>query len=177
MTKNDLLTLCYTNNKIIAYCKTVGKADWEELKSQLIIQLVKMPEIKIQQAYKNDYLEYMCFVICKRIIAGNVPDSGEFYRNKNNLSLSEGWGLDVASDSDVQHHDNGKLDIIEDVLRGEHWYNKILFNYYFKDGYNLREISEITGIHFKSINYAIIKTKTKIKKHIQTKYGNNNNIK
>ena len=170
MTKDEILIYIYNNQKIIAYCKTICYNDWEELKSQLIIQLVKMPDYKLLQAQQRNYLEYLCFVICKRIIAGRVKDSGEFYLNKAHLSLEEGYGLDIVEENSV---DNEKLDKIEHEVQRLHWYAKTLFNYHYKDGYKLREISDMTGINLKSVSYTINKTKKEIKNKLK-EYGRDN---
>jgi len=167
MTKDEILVYIYNNKNIIAYCRTICSNDWQELKSQLIIQLIKMPDYKLQQAEQRNYLEYLCFVIAKRIVAGRVKDSGDFYLSKTHLSLEEGYGLDVAEDTII---DNDKLDKIEKEINNLHWYSKTLFNYVYKDGYKLREISDMTGINLKSISYTINKTK----KEIKNKFNNGN---
>lgn len=169
MTKDELLVYCYENKAVIAYCKAICRADWQELKSQLIIQLIKMPEHKIQTAYEKKYLEYLCLTICKRIMAGRVKDSGDFYLNRNNLTLEEGYGLDIADETPT---DNDKLEKIDSILNNTHWYNKTLFTYHYKDGYKLREIAEMTGINLKSVAYTINKTKKEIKIKLK-EYGNN----
>lgn len=165
MTKDEILIYIYENQNVIAYCRTICRNDWEELKSQLIIQLIKMPDNKLKQAWQRNYLEYLCFCIAKRIMAGRVKDSGDFYLTKNNLSLEEGWGFDVIDD-DVPI-DNEKLDRIEKEIQKTHWYDRTLFNYKYKDGYKLREISELTGINIKSIGYTINKTKKMIKTNLK----------
>jgi DNA-directed RNA polymerase specialized sigma24 family protein len=171
MNKDEILVYIYNNQSIIAYCKTICSNDWQELKSQLIIQLIKMPDYKLLQAQQKNYLEYLCFVIAKRIVAGRVKDSGDFYLSKNHLSLEEGYGLDVIEEDFIN---NDKIDKIEIEINKLHWYAKTLFNYVYKDGYKLREISEMTGINLKSISYTINKTK----KEIKNKFGQNgtNNI-
>jgi DNA-directed RNA polymerase specialized sigma24 family protein len=170
MTKDEILIYIYNNKSIIAYCKTICPYDWEELKSQLIIQLVKMPDYKLLQAQQKNYLEYLCFVISKRILSGRVKDSGEFYLSKNHLSLEEGYGLDITEEDFVN---NDKIERIEVEVNKLHWYAKTLFNYHYKDGYKLREISEMTGINLKSISYTINKTKKELKKKFG-QYGNDN---
>ena len=169
MTKDEILVYVYKNGNIIAYCKTICPNDWEELKSQLVIQLLKMADWKLQQAWQRNYLEYLCFVICKRIIAGRVKGSGDFYLTKGNLSLEEGFGIDIIDEvEDV----SDKLEMIEKELNKLHWYDRALFNYAYKDGYKLREISALTGINLKSISYTINKTKKTLK--IKLKDGNRN---
>ena len=154
----------YQSDIILRYCRTIHP-EYDELKSQLIIQLIKMPDIKLITAEQRGYLEYLCFVICKRIVAGRVKDSGMFYLAKNHLSIQEGWGLDKAEEPD-ENVDNDKIDKINGIVDNLHWYNKTLFNYHYKDGYKLREIAEMTGINLKSIAYTIKKTREEIKKKL-----------
>lgn len=166
MTNKDRIVIKIYESKVIeAYCRTLHN-DYEELKSQLIYQLIKMPEAKMVTAETNGYLEYLCFTICKRIIYGNVKDSGIFYLNKKHLSLEEGFGYNIIDDID-DDMTTKKLDIVNEILNNTHWYQKILFNYHYKDGYKLREIAEMTGINIKSVAYTIRKTRDEIKKQIK----------
>ena len=167
MNKDEIIVMVYDNVNVIRYCKAITP-EWEELKSQLIIQLINMKDIKLFNAVNNNYLEYLCFVICKRILAGRVKGSGMFYLNKNHLSIQEGWGIDVS----VEEDENDYLDKIEGIVNSQHWYDKTLFNYHYKDGYKLREIAELTGINIKSIAYTIKKTRDKIKKEINDDKNN-----
>lgn len=172
MTNKDRIVVKMHESKVIdAYCRTLHN-DHEELKSQLIFQLLKMPEAKMVQAETNGYLEYMCFVICKRIVIGRVKDTGIFNifkgGSRNNLSIEEGWGLNKADDeTDYDYLSIKKIDDINEVLNETHWYNKTLFNYHYKDGYKLREIAEMTGINIKSVAYTIKKTRDEIKKQLK----------
>ena len=159
--KEDILVRVYKSREVESYCRTIHK-EHDELKSQLIFQLIKMPDVKLIAAEQNNYLEYMCFVICKRIVAGRVKDSGIFYLPKSNLSIQEGWGLDKAEEG-TDDDRNGKVDMINDIVNSGHWYSKTLFNFHYKDGYKLREISEMTGINLKSVAYTIKKTREEIK--------------
>lgn len=165
MNKDELIVMIYQSDVIIRYCKTIHP-EYDELKSQLIIQLIQMPEHKILTAHQNNYLEYMCFVICKRIVAGRVKGSGMFYLAKNHLSIQEGWGIDKTDES-IEDDSLKKIDDINDIINNSHWYNKILFNFHYKDGYKLREIAEMTGINLKSVAYTIKKTRDEIKKQLK----------
>lgn len=161
MNKDEIIVKMYQSDVILRYCRTITN-EYDELKSQLIIQLMDMPESKLLAAHQNNYLEYLCFVICKRIVAGRVKGSGMFYMAKNHLSIQEGWGIDRLDDS-MEEDTLKKIDDINDIVNGCHWYNKILFNFHYKDGYKLREISEMTGINLKSVAYTIKKTREEIK--------------
>jgi predicted DNA-binding protein YlxM (UPF0122 family) len=161
MNKDEIIVEMYQSDIILRYCRAITN-EYDELKSQLIIQLMNMPEHKLLTAKQKGYLEYMCFVICKRIVAGRVKGSGMFYMAKNHLSIQEGWGVDMA-DEGGEEETLKKIDDINDIVNNCHWYNKILFNFHYKDGYKLREISEMTGINLKSVAYTIKKTREEIK--------------
>jgi DNA-directed RNA polymerase specialized sigma subunit len=164
MNKDEIIVMMYQSDIIIRYCRTITP-EYDELKSQLIIQLIQMPEIKLITAEQNNYLEYLCFTICKRILAGRVKGSGMFYLAKNHLSIDEGWGIDKADES-IDDDTIKKVDDINDIVNNLHWYSKTLFNLHYRDGYKLREIAEMTGINLKSIAYDIKKTRNEIKKQL-----------
>jgi DNA-directed RNA polymerase specialized sigma subunit len=169
MTKNEIIVSMYQSDIILRYCRTIHP-EYDELKSQLIIQLIQMPDHKLITAEQKGYLEYLCFVICKRIAAGRVKGSGMFYLAKNHLSIQEGFGLDKAEEAE-ETTDNDKVDRINAIADKMHWYDKTLYNYFYCDGYKLREIAEITGINLKSISYTIKKAREHIKKELK-KNGN-----
>ena len=168
MTKDKIILHVYQSQDVIRYCMAICFNDHEELKSQVVIQLYNMPDHKLINAWNKGYIEYLSIVIAKRILGGRVKGSGDFYLHKNNLSLSEGYGLDVA---DVSEPDSDRISIIDDIVNSGHWYPKTLFNYHFKDGYKMKEIAEMTGINLKSVYYTINKTK----KDIKSKVENNKN--
>lgn len=167
MTKDEIILYVYQSQDVVRYCMAICFNDHEELKSQVIIQLYNMPEQKLKDAWNKNYIEYLAIVIAKRILGGRVKGSGDFYLHKNHLSLSEGYGLDVA---DEPSSSNEKLVLIEDIVNSTHWYSKALWNYHYVDGYKLREISEMTGINLKSVAYTISKTRKEIKQRLK-EYG------
>jgi hypothetical protein len=161
MNKDEIIVMVYNDETVIKYCRAIHP-EYEELKSQLIIQLLDMKDNKLFDAVNNNYLQYLCFVICKRIVAGRVKGSGMFYLAKNHLSIQEGYGIDVT----IEEERNDYIEKIDSIVNNGHWYDKTLFNYHYKQGYKLREIAEMTGINIKSIAYTIKKTRDKIKKEL-----------
>ena len=164
-TKNDLILYIWNKKEIILYCKSVGKNKWEELRSDLIMQLYKMDFNKLLMAYNNNYLEYTCFTICSRIKKGKVPDTGLFYQQRSvNLEIDEEYKYDIEDkNQDITELYNKFLTLVDE----QHWYNKTLFKHYYIEGLKLREISELYNINIKSIHYAIEKVKCEIKKQIE----------
>jgi DNA-directed RNA polymerase specialized sigma24 family protein len=171
MTKDEIILHIYHSQDVIRYCMAICYEDHEELKSQVIIQLYNMPDYKLINAWNKNYIEYLAIVIAKRILGGRVKGSGDFYLQKKALSIQEGYGLDIT---EIVPEQNGKLERIESIVNSLHWYNKILFNYHYIDGYKLREIAEMTGINLKSIAYTIDKTRKEIKKQLKENGTDNN---
>jgi len=172
MNQRQLIEICWKNEGIRLYCKTITESkkkfsDWEELLHELVIQLYKMDEEKLMAAFKLNYLEYLCFTIIKRIWAGNITDTGVFRKRIDNLEL-----FNDVEISDSNENNNFLLDELDEQVSRLHWYNSTLLKMYL-EGYNLREISEKTGINLKSVHYAIKKSKEVIKKNLEEKYGTN----
>lgn len=157
MNKNEIVEYVLYNKNIEAYLKSIT-FDYEELRSDLIFQLLKVKEDKLEEIYNNNYIEYFCFKISKRIKFGNIIDSEFFYKKMNTDELT--YKYDVGFE---EEDNNNTLILINEEVNRLHWYDKTLFQMYYTDGYNYREISEKTGINLKSIAHNIKKTKKLLK--------------
>jgi hypothetical protein len=158
MNKNEILEYVLKNKNIEAYIKSLT-FDYQELKSDLIYQLIKIEETKLVGVWNGNYIEYFCFTICKRIKFGNIKDSEFFYKK---LNIDE---LTYKEDREdvVDYNTSDNLVKVEEEVNRLHWYDKTLFTMYYKQGYNYREISELTGINIKSVAHNISKTKNQLK--------------
>ena len=163
MTKDEIIKWAYHNQNIKEYCKTIYPNDWEELLSELIIQLYKINYEKLLIAYQQNFLEYTCFTISKRIVYGNISGTGIFYKRKNTTELTG----EVESKNDI-NDDNEKIEMIYEIVESTHWYSKILFKEYYQQGLKLREISDKYGINPKSIHYTIKRLRNDIIKKLDT---------
>lgn len=176
----EIYVSIYNNKKIELYCRSLVY-NWKDLRTELIIQVLKMKPEKLKLAIDGDYLEYLCFVICKRIYFGRVKDSGIFQKTKSVETVE--WNnsnIGGLYDDDSEYliyetfdDDSISLEQFNDIMNSIHWYDKKLFDYYYKDNMKLREISELTGINVKSIHYSISKTRREIKKQIKDYVDNN----
>jgi DNA-directed RNA polymerase specialized sigma24 family protein len=171
MNQRQLIEICWRNEEIRLYCRAlVGSKerffDWEELLHELIIQLYKMDEEKLMTAARCNYLEYLCFTIIKRIWAGNISETGIFKKRIDNFELK------VDFEEIIEESHNFLIDELGEEISKLHWYNATLLKMYL-EGFNLREISEKTGINLKSVHYALKKTRTIIKNNLEKKYGTN----
>jgi hypothetical protein len=172
MNKEEIVISIYKNNSIIKYCKAIDYNNWEELRSELINQIYKSELNKLQMAYDNNFLEYLCFTIISRIKKGRIKDTGMFYqRGSVNKNITEGISWDIKDMSlDIEKIYKRVLDQID----LHHWYESTLFKEYYIEGLKLKEIAKKYNINIKSIHYAIQKVKVEIKKQIQN--DNNDSI-
>jgi len=169
MRKDEIIVLMLKSKHIELYCRAIyGRkkmwCDWEELRSEMIMQLYKMKDERLFDAYNCGYLEYVCLTICKRIALGTISDTGIFNQK---VKFDELKG-DFIDDNTPNHSEK-----IEDMLgeiRNLHWYDRALMEYTL-EGMKLREISDLTGINLKSVHYTVKKSKNKIKKNLNNKYG------
>lgn len=163
MTKEEIVIEIYNSEVITSYCKTLSWYDYEELQSELVAQLLKMNEQKLQLAEQRGFLHYLCFKIVKRIVWGNVTESGIFRGSNKSIIVEVDNLAPINTEPEI---DVDKIGLIFEELEKQHWYSKTLFKMYYQEGLTLRQISERTGINQKSIHYAIKKTREKIKKKL-----------
>lgn len=160
MNKEQIIVSIYCNPNIENYCRTIKPDDWEELKSELIIQIFKISEATLIDANNQNFLEYLCFKIIKRITYGTIKSTGIFH--KSGIVV---FGEHNFVDQSAPNHDE-ILRKIWDMVDKEHYYAKTLFTEYYRDGLTLKEISKKYGINLKSIHYTIKKLRNKIIKQI-----------
>lgn len=173
---NDIIEEVFMSEIINKFCHNLiskskyNYSDIDELKSELVMQLYKTDLKKLQDWKDRNVLEYCCITILKRILMGtNVSKESIFYfGNKEYTTPNE--NINIADQKDYNNHQ--RMEEIDDIVERLHWYDKTLFRLFYKQGYNLREISELTDINLKSVHYSISKTRKKIKDEIN---GNNNN--
>lgn len=163
--KDKIIVEMFESSTIEGYCQSLDSANWNELKSELVMQLYKMPEDKLTEYYSKNCLIYICFTIIKRIKYGTIADTGLFY-TKEKLVLEFFDDYYNLQEEYVEE----KTDLykkLESEITNLHWYHKILFEMYYKDNLTLKQIAEKTGINIKSIHYALKKTRLKLKKKLK----------
>jgi hypothetical protein len=87
------------------YCRAIyGRkkmwCDWEELRSEMIMQLYKMKDERLFDAYNCGYLEYICLTICKRISLGTISDTGIFNQKVKFDELKGGNNIGDLNEDD-----------------------------------------------------------------------------
>lgn len=173
--KNKIILDIYNSNVIQNYCRTLSPTDFEELKSELIIQLYKMSEDKLINHFENNCLTYICFTIIKRIKYGTISDTGVFYKKLDLMSdiptsgdfSGDGWENTMNSFEGTIEAKQEQEDLfanLESSIQSLHWYHKTLFDMYYTEDMTLKMISEKTGINIKSIHYSLKVTRQQLKK-------------
>jgi hypothetical protein len=164
--RDKIIVSIYNDKSIEIYCKNLDFYNWEELKSELLIQLFKMNESKLTDYYKKNCLIYVCFTIIKRIKYGTISDTGLFSTKDENLEFMDDFYKNVSISDVPEQISEETYNKLESELRNLHWYSKILFEMYYNDKLTLKQISEKTGINLKSVHYSIKQTRLKLKKKL-----------
>lgn len=164
--RDKIIVSVYNDKSIEIYCKNLDFYNWEELKSELLIQLFKMNESKLTDYYKKNCLTYVCFTIIKRIKYGTISDTGLFSTKDENLEFMDDFYKNVSISDVPEQISEETYNKLESELRNLHWYSKILFEMYYNDKLTLKQISEKTGINLKSVHYSIKQTRLKLKKKL-----------
>jgi RNA polymerase sigma factor (sigma-70 family) len=168
MKRNDIIEEMYTSEKIMKYAKSLSPTDWEELISSLIMELYKMKFSKLKIAKENGFIEYTCFVIMKRLKWGSNPKNTVFQKNVDNIEIELIYDIIQEEDDNEMEYDNNKrYDEYRYLISTLHWYDKTLWDMYYKEGLKLREIEELTQIKLKTVHANLTKTKTLLKQKLK----------
>lgn len=140
LSKNDILTLLYKSKFIddLIYKITSGHELGEDLKSELFLILIEMSDIRIQRAYEQNYLNYLCINILKKQYHSNTSPFHKMYRKS---SASQ---VPIFNDDDKLEDiiDTDDINEMEDILNKIEWIvenklsliDKELFKLYYKMG-------------------------------------------
>jgi len=164
--REKIIVSLYNDKSIEIYCKNLDFYNWEELKSELIMQLYKMNESKLIDYYNTNCLTYVCFTIIKRIKYGTISDTGLFSTKDDNLEFIDDFYKNVSIEETSTVISEEIWNKLEFELRNLHWYSKVLFEMYYLQKMTLKQISEKTGINLKSVHYSIKQTRLKLKKKL-----------
>ena len=163
--KNKEIQNIFLHPIIINYCKSVDYSNWEELRSELIIQLYKIDDDRFTHFIETSCLIYISLTIIKRIKCGTINNTGIFFHK-----LYELTPLIEPLEREENKIDEKLIDKMLESIDNLFWYNKYLFKLYYIEGKTLKQISEETGINIKSIHYNIKITKQKLQKKLKKFY-------
>lgn len=131
MLKNEIISKLYLSSFMSDLLSTItgGHALKEELKQELFLILCEMPDEKIEQAYKNNYLNYLCINIVKKQYHSSSSPFHKKFRKDKFQELYDNYVIDDIDD-----------DIDDELLEKVLWFldNKVkitdreLFKMYYK---------------------------------------------
>jgi hypothetical protein len=101
MTRNDILTELFKSPLLddIIINITGGNILKEDLKSELFLILMEMPEVKIIEAYNNRWLNYLCInILTKQWRSNTSPFYKNFKRESKNEEIKDIEDDDIKID-------------------------------------------------------------------------------
>lgn len=140
----------------------------DDFRQHFFLQMMEMDDKKLQKAYLEGYLDKLC----GRVILNQWnSNSSSFYKNyKSNRIIYSDNFIDSEDKETIKYFDYENAEKILNAKR-ESFINKqyymTLFKMYFHDGYNYRQISDITGINMNSIKYSITTSIKYIKRKLK----------
>lgn len=169
LTKNDILTELYKSKFIddLIWTITGGNQLKDDLKSELFLILVKLPDSRIINAYTNNWLNYMCVNIVKKQYHSNTsPFHRKYRRNSHDEPLpeitSEYTNNDDKLIKEIMWFVNNKLDLVDRELfkiyykidRYDRWFGDLKDNTCEKPTSSLHKVARklaITSVEGKKI--------------------------
>lgn len=151
-----------------------------DMKNHIILIVSEMNADKLDIAYDNDTLKFLVF----RLISKQMdPRCNNCFHKTNIVSASSmtphkvyEYNNHIHTEDDVdtfKYEDIKMLDKIDDLLRSLKPWKVEVFNLYYKEGLNCRQISNRIGVKRRTINRWVIEIRDIIKNKIEN--GNNNN--
>lgn len=188
------------NSTINNICPPQWKDDF---RSHFLLQLMEMKETKLQQAWNNGWIEWLCVKILSNQMNSNTSSFWKIYRNggfngdrkvilqsdyegirndykeqesSNPISYEGAFGHDT-SDDDIERLEliELKRDRIIEALNGRHYYHRHLFILHI-NGMTYRQIEKETEISYQSIRLSILSTIEWLKNNLKNdinKFRNN----
>lgn len=148
----------------------------DEMITELILSLDKIPVEKLQGLHDRKELKYYCIRIIRNLATNKKLSFIKAYVN-DNLEIKD----DILSlpDTDTPIDEYKEIELlssIKDYLADKSineegsWYDERLFNMYFNDGKSHRGINKSTNIPLSSVYNNIKKTQNNIKDKFKNKY-------
>lgn len=131
----------------------------DDLKSEVFMVLLEMPEDKLIGMYKRNELRFFLVRVMLNMIKSDRSGFYKLYRNFVELDVKE--KVDNQIDYDI-------FDRLEDSLADMYWYqSEIIKLYTFNFNKNAKELSKDTGIPYMSIIRTLKQTKNELRKKIR----------
>lgn len=145
----------------------------DDFKQHFYIQMLEMKEDKIEKAYFNGYLDWLCIKVITNQYSSNFSTYHKIYRSTptfNSLDINDVVESKIPQEEDrlyLQLMDSDKFKKIEKLLNSRHFYHKQLWYMYYIEEMSYRDIENQTGINFQSVRNSVLKTNEYIKNNLK----------
>lgn len=181
MTKNEILEYIYNNKMLADAIKNIvtDRNHHDDFRSHFLQQVCEIKESKLIEYYEKRFLDYYCLNI---ITNQWKSKTSSYYKTYRNGGFSGERIIDFVDYEVGTELEDEKLEEVDGVkvkcemmelLKVQYedfmvnQYHQTLFQLYYFDDMNLKQIEKLTGINFNAVSRSIRKTKaflrTKIK--------------
>lgn len=172
MTFDNEITEVFKSKLFCDMCKRYGGNNHLDLRSEVILIILELPEEKKQMIIENGYLlPYSLQIIRFQVSTKNWTAFRKKYCNRENLEYKEDF-KDIPDEQPVQTIDcenivsKIKTDTIEQ--RNKYFYHSRLLEELIAHDNNIKALARSIGIPYRSVIYAI----TEYRKHLK-QWANN----
>lgn len=180
MCKNDILIYIFNNKLLNDAIRNISGTKYDEFRSHLLMIMCEYDEDKLIELYLRNELDWFCLKIMTNQMRSKTSSWHKEYRNcgqPESIDIISYDNFDrfkhLVEDENIKLIDSKKVikkikELLEIQFKNPivNNYHKTLFNYYYFNKLKLREIEEITNIHFVSVGRSIRATKAYIKDNI-----------
>lgn len=162
---NIILEWINNNQEIDKYIHRMVPFRYEDdMKQHLMIEISRVNYNKLNNMFNARTLKFLAFRIVKNHMD---PDCGNCFYKKyikpDRLSEDIGVVKSITSQDYQELSPDDRILKIEDTLRGMKPWKVNLFNMYYKDGYNFREIGEKVGMNIETVKSWIYEVRNDLK--------------
>lgn len=151
--------------------KMCSGKNYEDLWQDFMLILLEYPQEKLVDIYNSGTLRYFSIGIIRNQVHSSTSPHHKKYRGS--WDIPEGHEEAYTPDLDKQLDEQTKLNIIKELLKEEHWYDRQLFEMYYLDGYSYGELADKTNIPKSSIWHTVTETKKRLIKKLKNNDRNN----
>ena len=170
MSNNEILLLIINSNDINkAISKLAPKTYLNDFKQALYLQVMSLPNKKLNDAISNNYLNYLIV----KIIKNQAGNKSHFHKEYHNFGLPKSHtyhhlneNINILDDEPYQEDNYEKqLQIVDEFLSHQHWYHAALFRLHLS-GMTYKQIANDIGIGYQSVRISIMDTTRRLKDYI-----------
>jgi len=176
MNKAQIIEAIYKDPAYRNVCRNIASPTlFEDLFHEVIINLLDLPDEKIQDASEKKYLKFLFVKIAHNSWnSKHSPFYKKYRHNDSTESIELLIGLESDLDSELENKEGVYQNFtqnIKDKIDKLDWYDQTLLKLYIDIG-EFRKISVMTGIKYGAVQYTIQKTIKKLKLENHDRFKN-----